>query len=656
MDTPALEKLARLIRYYILTMTTAAGSGHLTSSLSSVELATMLFFRYFHFDLDHPENPNNDRLIFSKGHATPLYYSLFAAAGKISEKDLMEYRSFDSVLEGHPTSRFPFAEAATGSLGQGLSIAAGEALALRATATGKFHVPSDAPVNEGHKMISGNTATVADRGTAAPHVYVLLGDGELAEGSVWEAAAFASKQKLNNLIAIVDVNRLGQSEETAYEYHTEIYQRRFDTFGWSTIVLDGHDFNQIDGVLQKALDHQSGPVAIIAKTIKGKGVSFLEDKNGWHGKALSKDELTKALAEVGEVDKELVGIVKKPEENVSPGSKPNIQNTVYGIQYSAPTSTRQAFGNALVRLGEAYLAMVVLDGDVQNSTYTELFHKKYPDRFLEGYIAEQNMVGVATGLSKLGYIPWATTFSVFFTRAFDQIRMSALSGVDIKFCGSHAGVAIGADGPSQMGLEDIAMFRSVQGSTVLSPSDAYATEKLVSEMMKTKGVVYMRTMRDATPIIYSEKDTFPIGGSKTHTVSSIKNQVSGKNMTPDRLIRDTATVVATGVTVPEALKAQNELAKEKIFIRVIDCYSIKPIDVAALEKAASETKALIVVEDHHPEGGLGEAVKSALAGNPKVPIVHLSVTKTPRSGKPDELLAYEGIDAPAIMKAVRSVG
>lgn len=625
-------RLARLIRYYILTMTTVAGSGHATSSLSAVDLATALFFKYFRFEFKDRNNRGNDRLIFSKGHASPLFYALYAAAGQIPETDLLKYRTFESTLEGHPTPRFPFTEAATGSLGQGLSVGAGEALAMRREKLGS-------------------------------RVWVLLGDGELAEGSVWEAAAFASFHKLNNLIAIIDVNRLGQSEETMYEHQTQVYQRRFDAFGWSTIVLDGHNFSEIDAVYQKAIDHQDGPVAIIAKTIKGKGVSFLEDKNGWHGKALTKEDLAKALKELGPVDTKIVGKVAEPGDVVYLTPEPSTDPLPAIQNYDKPVATRVAFGNALVRLGANHPMMMVLDGDVQNSTYTELFAKAYRERFIECYIAEQNMVGVALGLAKRGYVPWVATFSVFFTRAHDQIRLAALSDADIKFCGSHAGVAIGADGPSQMGLEDIAVFRGIQGSTVLSSSDPYQTERLVEAMMQIHGIAYLRTMREATSVIYSANDEFPIGGSKVWEARG-QGTRDKKHGTGDKgqKMRNTpvsrrlslVTVVATGVTVHEALKAQKELAKAGIEVRVIDCYSIKPIDVATLKKAAKETKAIIIVEDHHPEGGLGEAVKSALAGNP-VRIEHLAVYKTPRSGTPEELLAYEEIDANIITKTIRSL-
>lgn len=632
MDTSALEKLASLVRYHILTMTTAAGSGHMTSSLSAVELATLLFFKYLRFNLDNPADMANDRLIFSKGHATPLYYALFGVAGTLTEKQLLAYRTFGSDLEGHPTFRFLEADAATGSLGQGLSIGAGEALAMK-----RRHQTRE----EGQEN----------------RVWVLLGDGELAEGSVWEAASFASFHKLNNLIAIVDVNRLGQSQETAYQHHTEIYQRRFDTFGWSTLVINGHDWSEINAAYEKVLIHQDGPVAIIAKTVKGKGVSFLEDKNGWHGKALSRDDLKKALAELGPVDKTLVGAVTKPGDVAYLAPAPVSTPLAPVTTYAKPVATREAFGNALVRLGAKYPDMLVLDGDVKNSTYAEVFEKKFHHQFIQCFIAEQNMVGVGVGLARRGYTPWATSFSVFFTRAHDQIRMSALSGVDLKFCGSHAGVSIGQDGPSQMGLEDIALFRGIFGSTVLSPSDPYQTEKLVEAMMQVSGIAYMRTMREATPVIYGREDEFPIGGSRVHTLSSPRMRGSALNADPRVKPEDDRgmiTIIATGVTVHEALKAQKELAVQGVALRVIDCYSIKPIDEKTLKKAAKDSKKIIIAEDHVAEGGLGEAVLSVLAKESHGKVVHLAVTKVPRSGKPEELLAYEGIDAAAIIKAVKS--
>lgn len=623
MDTQVLIKLAKLIRYYILKMTHEAGSGHPTSCFSAVELMTMLYFKYLHYDLDNPDNPANDRVIFSKGHASALFYSLYAAAGKVSEEDLKGYRTFNSTLEGHPTKRFPFTEAATGSLGQGLSVGAGEAWA------------------------------------GVPHVFVLLGDGELAEGSVWEAVNWAMFHKLDNLIAICDINRLGQSEATMWQYDVDRYRRRFEGFGWATIVIDGHNFLEIDAAYQKALVHKGTPVAILTKTIKGKGIPYWEDKEGWHNKMLPKEELEKALAKFGSIDKNMKGVVQKPEmaprsqKNLAPSSisfstnhnrstlekvNPDKIFSLTAPEYDKPIATKKAFGNALERLGSVYPNLIVLDGDVANSTHTDQFAKAYPDRFLQMYIAEQNMVGVATGLARRGFMPFVTTFACFLSRAHDQIRMAPLSGVTMYFNGAYGGVSMGKDGPSQMGLEDIALFRATAGSTVLYPSDPYQTERLVEAMLKVAGIVYIRTTREPTPVIYTKDDTFPVGGSK---VFDVPNAV--------------ATVVAAGITVHEALAAQKELAKEKIGIRVIDCYSVKPIDKETLRKAANETKAIIVVEDHYPEGGLGEAVKSAVSDHPHPPVIHLAVSKLPRSGKPDELLHYEGIDRTSIIEAVKKI-
>ncbi len=666
MDATELPQLATLIRYYILIATTAAGSGHPSSSLSATDLMTVLFFKYLRQDLDNFASPENDRVIFSKGHGAPLLYSLYAAAGKISEADLLKLRQFDSPLEGHPTPRFPYAEAATGSLGQGLSLGVGEALALR------FRTQNSNLNDQRRENVPAEFWSLSSK-FSLPHVFVLLGDGELAEGAVWEAAASASFYQLNSLIAICDVNRLGQSQETMYGHDTEVYRCRFAAFGWETILIDGHDFTQIDSAYQKALAYQKGPTVIIAKTLKGKGVSFLENQEGWHGRALPPEELAKALAELGEVDKKLQGIVEKPtvaevaNENLdvssvslakSASSYPSVpsrsqseapQNFVGSPQpisaipapvydKAKPVATRRAFGQALARLGGEYSQMVVLDGDVKNSTYTELFQKTYPARFFEMFIAEQNMVGVAAGMARRGLVPWVATFACFLTRVFDQIRMAALSGVTIKFCGSHAGVSIGEDGGSQMGLEDIAMFRAVEGSTVVYPSDAWATERLVESLMSQKGISYLRTTRMATPLVYTKDDQFPLGGAKVF---------AGKN--------EKVTVVAAGITLHEALKAQKQLAGEGIGIRVIDCYSLKPIAKATLAAAASQTQGLVVVEDHYPEGGLGEAVKSALAASPRVPIVHLAVYKTPRSGKPEELLAYEGLASSDIVETVKSL-
>jgi len=608
LDMEKLNSLAKLIRYFIISSTTKAGSGHPTSSLSATDLMTVLMFGgFFRFNPDHPEHPNNDRLIFSKGHASPLYYALWTAAGRLTENDLYTMRKFGSPLEGHPTATFKYTEAATGSLGQGLSIGVGMAL----------------------------NAKYLDR---LPYrTYVLLGDSEMAEGSQWEAIQVAAHYRLNNLIGIIDVNRLGQRGETMYGHNINAYRRRGASFGWKTIVIDGHSFPEIANAYEKAIGVRNKPVMIIARTIKGKGISFLEDRDGWHGKAPNREEAEKAIRELGVADTSIRAELSEPRDL-------SLRNTVPlkspGLSYPAdkPVSTRKAYGNALARIFPEYPNMVVLDAEVSNSTYSELFREKYPDRFFEMYVAEQNMVGAALGLSRRGKIPFVSTFAAFFTRAFDQIRMSQYSDANIKFAGSHAGVSIGEDGPSQMGLEDIAMFRTILNSTVLYPSDAVSTEKLVEEAARHRGIVYIRTTRKDTQIIYRNEDEFHIGGSRVLRKSD----------------NDRITVIAAGITLHEAIAAYEELKKEGIFIRVIDLYSIKPIDKETVNEAAESTGVILTVEDHFAEGGIGEAVRSALGAGP-VPIYSLAVRKMPGSGKPDELLDYEEISRNAILKTVKAL-
>jgi transketolase len=603
-----LEKLATLIRYFILASTTEAGSGHPTSSLSATDLMTgLLFGGIFRFDVENTGHPNNDRLIFSKGHASPLLYALWAAAGKLREEELMTLRKFGSPLEGHPTVAFSYVEASTGSLGQGLSIGLGMAL----------------------------NAKYLDK---LPYrTYVLLGDSEMSEGSQWEAIQIAAYYKLDNLVGILDVNRLGQRGETMYGHDLNSYKRRISSFGWETILIDGHSFPEILNAYEKALFVSGKPVMVIAKTLKGKGVSFLEDKNGWHGKALKKEELEIALKELGTVDTSIRGEISKLEDK-RPEEK--IPQKMKGISYQAdkPVATRKAYGSALIRIFPQFPNMVVLDAEVSNSTYAEIFQEAYPEQFFEMYIAEQNMVGTALGLSCRGKIPFVSTFAAFFTRAFDQIRMIQYSNPNIKFVGSHAGVSIGEDGPSQMGLEDIAMFRTVLNSIVLYPSDAMSTEKLVEEAAKHNGIVYIRTTRKETPLLYGEDEKFIIGGSKVLRKSK----------------SDLFTVIAAGVALYEALNAYEELKRGKIFIRVVDLYSVKPIDNETLNEAARDTKAIITVEDHFAEGGMGEAVKSALAVV-AIPIHSLAVRKMPKSGKPAELLDYEEISKNGIVKKIKEL-
>lgn len=601
-----LEKLSKLIRYLILVSTTKAGSGHPSSSLSAVELmSTLLFGGFFKFRVNDIKYVNNDRLIFSKGHASPLIYSLWTAAGAISNEEILTLREFGSKLEGHPTPNFPYAEAATGSLGQGLSIGLGMAL----------------------------NAKYVDK--VPYYTYVLLGDSEMTEGSQWEAIQVAVHYKLDNLIGIIDVNRLGQRGETMYGWDIESYKGMISSFGWETITIDGHNIEEIADAYKHALSVKGRPTMIIAKTIKGKGVSLLENKNDWHGKAITEDQLDIALNELGDIDKNIRGEILEPEQVNMPEEEVEKYNKI-PIE-GEKIATRKAYGNALVNIFSKYPRMVVLDAEVSNSTFSDVFEKQFPQRFFEMYIAEQNMIGTAIGLSIRGKIPFVSTFAAFLTRAFDQIRMSQYSKSNIKFVGSHSGVSIGEDGPSQMGLEDIAMFRTLLGSVVLYPSDGISTEKLVEEAAKHFGNVYIRTTRMETPIIYSSEDIFKIGGSKI--VKESKD--------------DVITVCAAGITLHEALKAYEELKKENIIIRVIDVYSIKPLDKDSIRKAQKETKAMITVEDHYAEGGLGEAVKSV--ASEKIPVYILAVRKMPRSGKPGELLDYEEISSKAIISKVKEI-
>lgn len=602
-----LEKLGRLIRYWSLAMSTEAGSGHPTSSLSATDLMTGLFFGgAFRYDLEDPANPNNDRLIFSKGHASPLFYSLWAAAGAVTEQELMTFRKFGSPFEGHPTDTFRYTEAATGSLGQGLSVGVGMAL----------------------------NARFLDK---LPYrTYVLLGDSEMAEGSQWESIQIAAHYGLNNLVGIIDVNRLGQRGPTMYGHDVGEYARMVGAFGWETIVIDGHSYEEIVDAYDRT-SRSSAPVMIVAGTIKGKGVSFIEDRNGWHGVALKRDDFERAVAELGEIDRSARGRISMPEavkpETVSAGTP---EEPVY--EPDTPVATRKAYGKALARLYPKFPDIVSLDGEVSNSTGAETFKKAHPDRFFEMYIAEQNMVGAAVGLGKRGKIPFVSTFAAFLSRAFDQVRMSQYSSANIKFVGSHAGVSIGEDGPSQMGLEDIALFRSILDGVVLYPCDAFSTERLVEAAAVHRGIVFIRTTRGETPVIYGPKDAFEIGGSKV-----LK-----------RSVRDAATVVSAGITLHEALKAYGDLEKEGIRVRVIDLYSIKPLDEATLREAASSTPFILTVEDHYPAGGLGEAVKSALS-DAGTPVFSLAVTKRPKSGKTRELLDYEEISREAIVSKVKEI-
>jgi transketolase len=606
-------ELAQQLRVDSIRCTTAAGSGHPTSSMSAADLMAVLMTSYLRYDFDNPQNPNNDHLIFSKGHASPLLYSMFKAAGAISDEELMTLRKFGSRLEGHPVPVLPWVEVATGSLGQGLPIGVGISLC------GKY----------------------LDK--LPYHIWVLLGDSEMAEGSIWEAFDHASHYKLNNLIGILDCNRLGQRGETELGWNTAAYEARAKAFGWNAIVIDGHNYEQIDQAYAQAVQSNDAPTVIIAKTIKGKGVSFLENKNGWHGKALNKDQEAEALKELNAPARSKTFPVQKPDESRQPAPEPPAKPLELPHYPSdKPVATRKAYGDALEALGAANPQVVGLDGEVSNSTYAQEFAKAYPERYFEQYIAEQQLVAAAVGMSVRHKIPFASTFAAFFTRAYDFIRMASISRANIRLCGSHAGVSIGEDGPSQMALEDLSMMRAVYGSTVLYPCDPNQTAQLVAQMANHNGIVYMRTTREATPVLYSPDDEFPVGGSKVVRQSD----------------NDKVTVVAAGITLHNALEAYDKLKEEGIQIRVIDAYSVKPMDEETLLAAAQETgERIITVEDHWPEGGLGDAVLDVFThrDGPLPQVVKLAVQSMPGSGTPDQLMEAAGISADHIVQAVRTL-
>jgi transketolase len=608
-----LQARAARLREHSLRATSEAGSGHPTSCMSAADLVAALFFDVMRFDPKKPGNRSCDQFVLSKGHAAPLLYAAWAEAGAFPVSELLNLRKIDSRLEGHPTPHFAGTVAATGSLGQGLSVGFGMAWnAKRIERTDQ-------------------------------RIYVLLGDGEVAEGSVWEAAALAAHNKLDNLVAIVDVNGLGQSERTMFEFDIENYAGRFRSFGWHAIAIDGHDMNAIVDAYREAEQVTGKPVAIVALTKKGQGVSFLADKENWHGKPVKKGEdLDAAIAEVraaaphvelGPVKARGPKAAKKAATKVFPPAAPDYAD-------DAQVATREAYGTALEKLGEANPQIVVMDADTKNSTFAERFMKKYPRNSLEGFIAEQNMVGAAVGVSAAGKTPFISTFACFLTRAFDHIRMAAISRANLKIAGSHCGVSIGEDGPSQMGLEDLAMMRAVPDATVLYPSDAVSTERLVADVAGLPGIHYLRLTRPKTSILYSTSEKFPIGGSKVLRSSAA----------------DAVTVVAAGITLFEALRAYDELAKEGIAIRVVDAYSIKPLDGAGIAAAGRQTNGrILTVEDHYFEGGLGDAVLNTVANEP-IAVTKLAVRGIPRSGAPGELLAKFEIDAAAIVKAVRRLG
>jgi transketolase len=606
MEGPELwRELGQQLRVDSIRAAAVTKSGHPTSSMSAADLMAVLLAKYLRYDFDDPDNPANDHLIFSKGHASPLLYSMFKAAGAISDEELLTFRVFGSRLQGHPTPAIPWVDVATGSLGQGLPFSVGIGLA-------------------GKQL---------DR---LPYrIWCLCGDSEMAEGSMWEAFEHAAFYGLENLTAIIDVNKFGQRGETMHGWDLDSYANRARAFGWHAIEIDGHDVVAIDEAFGDAAAQQGQPTVIVAHTLKGKGVKEVEDKPNWHGKALDHPE--EGIAELGG-ERNIVVEVAKPESaephrfEVAGGELPT-------WELGEEVATRRAYGDALAALGSIRGDVVALDGEVSNSTYAEIFRDAHPDRYFEMYIAEQQMIAAAVGIQVRKWVPFASTFAAFLSRAYDFIRMAAISQADIRLCGSHAGVSIGEDGPSQMALEDLAMLRAVHGSTVLYPCDANQTAKLVAEMADRDGIVYMRTTRAATPVVYGAAEDFPVGGS--------------------RVLRDgdDLAIVAAGITLHESLKAAEQLAGEGIEARVIDLYSVKPVDAETLRAAAEATGGrILTVEDHWPEGGIGDAVLEVLSdGETPARVVRLAVREMPGSGKPAELLAAAGIDAEHIATAARSL-
>jgi transketolase len=609
---PALKNIATQLRIDSARSTTQAGSGHPTSCFSMADITSALFFAEMRFDPKDPRNADADRFILSKGHAAPILYAAWAEAGAFDRSELLKLRELGSDLEGHPTPRLPFVDVATGSLGQGICAAVGSALNAR-------RIKSDY------------------------RTYVLLGDGESAEGSVWEAANVAARDKLDNLCGITDVNRLGQSQPTMWQHDMGQFERRWQAFGWNTVVIDGHDIAAILDAFEKARSTKGQPTMILARTEKGKGVSFTEGKDNWHGKAFKKDELEKAVKElesqmVSGVTVKAPDLVRKPQTTSRPAETAKALPTP-NYKLGDQVATREAFGDALAKLVAADPRVVVLDADVKNSTYTDRAEKAAPDRFYENFIAEQVMVGAAMGLSARGAIPFASTFACFLYRAADFIRMAAIGSNNIKLAGTHAGVSIGEDGPSQMALEDLAMCRAEPSFTVLYPSDGVSTERLLALAAQKQGPVYIRLSRPKTSVLYANDETFTIGGLKVLKES------------PD----DVATVIAAGVTVDQALDAHKKLKASGTSIRVIDLYSLAPVDRDGLLAAARATKGrLITVEDHYAAGGVGDAVAEAVADG-GFTVHRLAVREIPRSGKPEELLDRFGISSSHIVNAVTSL-
>lgn len=607
---PTLRNIATRLRIESIRATTAAGSGHPTTCMSAADLMAALFFAEMRYDPANPQHPHADRLVLSKGHAAPLLYAAWAEAGYVNRSDLTNLRLLTSDLEGHPTPRLPFVDLATGSLGQGL--AAGVGIALNARRIGSDY-----------------------------RTYVLMGDGESAEGSVWEAAAMADYFKLDGLVGITDINALGQSRATQFGHDVERFAVRWRAFGWHAVVIDGHDMTQILAALAEARRTTGRPTMILARTLKGQGVSFLAGQPNWHGKPLKKgDEADRAIRELeAQFESEPAGAgvsIPRPAAAPAPPAAPApVAPPSYAL--GEQVATREAFGTAIAKLGDADPRVVALDADVKNSTFSERFEAKHPDRFYQCFIAEQGMVGAAMGLASRGAIPFASTFAAFLSRAADFIRMAAISGVNLKLAGSHVGVSIGEDGASQMALEDLAMMTAEPNMTVLYPSDAVSAERLVALAAVQPGPAYIRTSRPKTPVLYANDEPFAVGGSKVLRQSGA----------------DVATVIGAGVTLYEALKAHDLLKAEGIAIRVVDLYSVQPVDADTLIRCGRETGRLITVEDHYPAGGIGDAVARAVAAA-GLTVTRLAVREIPRSGTPDELVDHYGLSARHIADCVRA--
>lgn len=606
-----LHNKATQLRIESVRATTEAGSGHPSSCCSAADIVAALFFSVMRFDPRNPKAPNSDRFVLSKGHAAPLLYAAWAEAGLFPKSDLLKLRTLTSDLEGHPTPRLPFVDMATGSLGQGLPVGVG--LALNAKSVDK----------------------------TSYRTYVLMGDGESVEGSVWEAADVARHHRLDNLCAIIDVNRLGQSDPTMLQHDMESYRVRWAGFGWHAIVVDGHNLSALLTAFDDASKTTGKPTILLAKTFKGRGISIMEDLPDWHGKPLKKgEESQKAIAELTAQLKPSHIQITIPKPTAAPSAPLSIGSLPTSpYKLGDSVAPREAFGTALAALGDVHPLVVTLDADVKNSTYTDKFAKKFPDRFFENFIAEQNMLGAAAGLAACGKIPFVATFAAFFTRAYDFVRMAAISQSNIKLVGTHVGVSIGEDGPSQMGLEDIAMMAAQPGVVVLYPSDATCTHRLVEAAALHKGMVYLRAGRPKSPVIYGPDERFQIGGSKVLRQSA----------------SDLLTIVAAGVTLFEALKAYDQLKAAGISVRVIDLYSIAPIDRTTLLDSARATQGrLLTVEDHYAHGGLGDAVLSAV-GTEGMKVHKLAVRTIPHSGKPEELVDHYGIGARSIVEAAKQI-